>query len=191
MAPLLSERVCPREIGIVNACGLSAVCALSCSQQSRSSHLAHSTLRSIPGHWEEGQTNRMQARSQVGRWVAYDSRTFPAVLTNDPTYYWATTATAACRRLSHLPSLTLAVPTPPHTNAVPSWQDHQAARSSLARIRHQTKAVSQRPRQAMPSESIIKIVRWIRAAAAATATTALSSVRPHVPPQSTTYREGS
>ena len=31
----------------------------------------------------------------VGESVAYDSRTFPAVLTNDPTYYWATATAAA------------------------------------------------------------------------------------------------
>ena len=92
-----------------------------------------------------GRTDESNAGEVAGRSVAYDSRTFPAVLTNDPTYYWATTATAACRRLSHLPSLTLAVPTPPHTNAVPSWQDHQAARSSLAR----SLASGTKPRQSL------------------------------------------
>ena len=80
------------------------------------SHPAH------PGHWGEGRTNRLQAGAEeawrsVGELVAYDSLTFPAVLTNDPTYYWAT-ATAAAASPSR---------SPPHTNAVPSWQDHHAS----------------------------------------------------------------
>ena len=133
----------------------------STSRQSRSSHLAHSFVpfphslppSSLPLGSLGGRTDASNASGRGWHWqrgrsvggsVAYDSRTFPAVLTNDPTYYWARMGGGHPNRPTDRSGSAVAS-SPPHTNAVPSWQDHQARR----RRTHRAPRQSLRPGQAV------------------------------------------
>ena len=135
-----------------------------------------------------GQTNRMQAgagreserersfRRSVARSLAHDSRTFPAVLTNDPTYYWATTATDAGLFLP--PSRSEPVPTPHECGAIvarSSGRTHQAPRQSVSQPLNQS-GPGARPGQAGPLSKL---------SAGSERRPRRPPFRPHVPPQST------
>ena len=113
----VSQSLCLSSVRPIVSLSLLPFLPRSQSQWSRSS-FASRPPGSLGGRTVESNAGwAWVAWRSVGESVAYDSRTFPAVLTNDPTYYWATATVAAAS-----PSWS-----PPHTNAVPSWQDHHAS----------------------------------------------------------------